>query len=172
MAIEGDTKDWTWVLQRRCEQCGVESAREDPASVPALLRDAVGRWREVLRRPDVRDRPDDATWSPLEYAAHVRDVFGVFAGRLRLMVDEGEPTFADWDQDGAAVAGEYASQDPAAVSADLTTAGLALADAFAAVPAQSWERRGLRSNGSEFTVRTLGQYFIHDVLHHLHDVRG
>ncbi|TRW47238.1 DinB family protein [Georgenia yuyongxinii] len=172
MAIEGDTKDWTWVLQRRCEQCGVDSAREDPASVPALLRDAVGRWQEVLRRPDVRDRPDDATWSPLEYAAHVRDVFGVFAGRLRLMVDEDGPTFADWDQDAAAVAGQYASQDPAAVSAELTTAGLALADAFAAVPAGQWERRGLRSNGSEFTVRTLSQYLVHDVLHHLHDVRG
>jgi hypothetical protein len=172
MAIEGDTKDWTWVLQRRCEQCGVESACEDPASVPALVRDAVGRWQEVLRRPDVRDRPDDATWSPLEYAAHVRDVFGVFAGRLRLMLAEDRPTFADWDQDAAAVAGEYARQDPAAVSAELTTAGLALADAFAAVPAERWERRGLRSNGSQFTVRTLSQYFVHDVLHHLHDVRG
>lgn len=172
MAIEGDTKDWTWVLRRRCEQCGVESAREDPASVPALVRDAVGRWQEVLRRPDVRERPDDATWSPLEYAAHVRDVCAVFAGRLRLMLDEDEPTFADWDQDAAAVAGGYAEQDPAAVSAELTTAGHAIADAFAAVPAGLWERRGVRGNGSQFTIRTLSQYFVHDLLHHLHDVRG
>lgn len=31
-------------------------------------------------------------------------------------------------------------------------------------------RPGRRSNGSVFTVRTLGQYFLHDVVHHLHDV--
>src|SRR5690606_18941613 len=30
-------------------------------------------------------------------------------------------------------------------------------------------RRGLRSNGSEFTVRTLLQYYLHDSLHHLQD---
>lgn len=172
MAIEGDTKDWTWVLQRRCAQCGVEAAREDPASVATLLGDAVVRWQEVLRRPDVRERPDDSTWSPLEYAAHVRDVCGVMEGRLRLLREEDDPTFADWDQDAAAVAGEYGKQAPAEVSAQLATAGRAAADAFAAVPAQEWERRGLRSNGSEFTIRTLSQYFVHDVLHHLHDVRG
>lgn len=37
---------------------------------------------------------------------------------------------------------------------------------------EDWERRGLRSNGSEFTVLTLAQYFLHDVVHHLHDVNG
>ena len=31
-------------------------------------------------------------------------------------------------------------------------------------------RPGRRSNGSVFTVETLGRYFLHDVLHHLHDV--
>ena len=33
-----------------------------------------------------------------------------------------------------------------------------------------WERRGSRSNGSQFTVATLAGYFLHDVEHHLHDV--
>ncbi|MGF9662929.1 hypothetical protein AAIH25_13785 [Arthrobacter crystallopoietes] len=45
-----------------------------------------------------------------------------------------------------------------------------MAVAFAAVPREQWDRRGLRSNGSAFTVRTLGAYFAHDVVHHLHDV--
>ncbi|GAA1646707.1 DinB family protein [Georgenia ruanii] len=171
MAIEGDTKDWTWVLHRRCEECGVEAGREDPASVPALLRDAVGRWQEVLRRPDATVRPDDSTWSPLEYAAHVRDVCGVFDGRLRLMLEQDGPTFPNWDQDAAAVEGDYEHEAPARVGEELAAAGAAVADAFAAVPLERWQRRGVRSNGSEFTVETLSQYFIHDVLHHLHDVR-
>ena len=172
MAIEADTKDWTWVLRRRCDECGVEAAREDPASVPALVRDAVGRWQAVLRRPDAAVRPDDSTWSPLEYAAHVRDVCRVFDARLRLMLEQDEPTFADWDQDAAAVDGRYAQEDPARVATELAAAGDAIADAFAAVPPEQWQRRGVRSNGSEFTVETLSQYFVHDVLHHLHDVRG
>ncbi|KAE8763326.1 DinB family protein [Georgenia thermotolerans] len=172
MAIEPDTKDWTWVLRRPCAECGVEAAREDPASVPALVRDAVGRWQEVLRRPDVAVRPDTATWFPLEYAAHVRDVCGVFDRRLRLMLEQDGPVFPNWDQDAAAVAGDYEHEDPARVGEELAAAGAAVADAFAAVPPESWQRRGLRSNGAEFTVATLSQYFIHDVLHHLHDVRG
>ena len=49
---------------------------------------------------------------------------------------------------------------------------LATAAAFDEVPHDAWERTGRRSNGSFFTVRTLGQYFLHDVVHHLHDVRG
>ena len=37
---------------------------------------------------------------------------------------------------------------------------------------EHWGRKGLRSNGSEFTVLTFAQYFLHDVVHHLHDVNG
>ncbi|WP_127128345.1 DinB family protein [Georgenia sp. SYP-B2076] len=172
MEIEPDTKDWTWVLRRRCDECGVEAGAEDPSTVPALVRDAVGRWEAVLRRPDVAVRPDPATWSPLEYAAHVRDVFRIFDQRLRLMLDEDEPTFPNWDQDAAAVAQAYGEQDPAVVGEELAAAGAAVAGAFAAVPRDRWQRRGLRGNGAEFTVLTLAQYFVHDVLHHLHDVRG
>ncbi len=29
---------------------------------------------------------------------------------------------------------------------------------------------GLRSDGSAFTVESLAAYFIHDPIHHLHDV--
>jgi hypothetical protein len=40
------------------------------------------------------------------------------------------------------------------------------------VPADAWDRPGVRSNGSEFTVESLGRYHLHDVVHHLHDVAG
>ncbi|MDD9205618.1 DinB family protein [Georgenia sp. 10Sc9-8] len=170
--IEPDTKDWTWVLERRCPECGVVAADESPATVPARLADAVPRWQEVLRRPDVAVRPDGSTWSPLEYAAHVRDVCRVFTQRLGLMLTASEPTFPDWDQDEAAVSGGYGSQDPQRVAEGLAQAAGTAADAFAGVPGERWERGGLRSNGSTFTVCTLAQYFLHDVLHHLHDVRG
>jgi hypothetical protein len=34
----------------------------------------------------------------------------------------------------------------------------------------AWDRPGLRSNGSRFTVASLGRYHLHDVVHHLRDV--
>jgi hypothetical protein len=130
------------------------------------------RWRAVLRRPEVAERPDDKTWSALEYACHVRDVFTLFDQRLNLMLDADGARFANWDQDRTAVEKDYANADPAVVSAELTAEGEQIAESFAGVPEADWGRRGLRSNGSEFTVLTLAQYFLHDAVHHLHDVDG
>jgi hypothetical protein len=47
-----------------------------------------------------------------------------------------------------------------------------VADAYAAVPADAWNRTGRRSNGSVFTIDTLARYHLHDVVHHLRDVEG
>lgn len=88
------------------------------------------------------------------------------------MLDEDGARFADWDQDATAREKDYASADPATVRAELGEQGAATRDAFAAVPEEAHGRRGLRGNGSEFTVVTLARYFLHDVEHHLHDVRG
>lgn len=130
------------------------------------------RWRSALRRPNVAERPDDSTWSTLEYACHVRDVFSIFDQRLNLMLGSDNAVFDNWDQDAAAVEGEYATADPAAVSAELTAEGEQIAEDFARVRESDWDRKGLRSNGSEFTVLTFSRYFLHDVVHHLHDVNG
>jgi hypothetical protein len=172
MPIPPDTKDWTWVLHKACPECGFDARIVTPAAAGGIIRDALPRWRQVLLRPDCRRRPDERTWSPLEYACHVRDVFGVFAERLDLMLREDAPTFADWDQDAAALAGGYAGAAPEPTVRELEQAGLALAAHFDAVPEQHWDRKGLRSNGSLFTVSTLAQYFAHDIVHHLHDVKG
>lgn len=172
MAITPDTKNWTWVVERRCPDCGFDPATVAFWDVPRLTRANVERWPAVLSRPDVATRPDESTWSALEYGAHVRDVFRIFRERLGLMLDRDDPAFPNWDQDATAVAQRYGQQDPSVVSDELTAAGREIADAFAAVPPDALERRGLRSDGSAFTVRTLAVYFLHDPVHHLHDVQG
>lgn len=172
MTIKPDTKDWTWVLGERCPECGLAAGDVDPTEIGARTRADLSRWVAVLARPDARDRPAPGVWSPSEYACHVRDVFALFRQRVDLMLTKDEPQFANWDQDETAITGDYASQDPVTVSAQLVPAGEALADAFNAVPADAWGRTGHRDNGSEFTVATLAQYFLHDVVHHLHDVNG
>ena len=117
---------------------------------------------------DFATRPDDSTWAPIEYAAHVRDVIRIYDERLRLMVETDDPLYQNWDQDQTAIDERYLEQDPAQVSAAIATEGAALADRFAAVT--DWERPGRRSDGARFTTASLWRYFLHDLLHHLHDV--
>ena len=119
MSITPDTKDWTWVLERPCPECGFDPGGQGFDDLPGLVHDTAMAWSEVLARPDAVRRPRPDVWSPLEYACHVRDVHVLFAERLRLMLDEDEPTFANWDQDATAVESDYGSQDPTTVAVEL-----------------------------------------------------
>ncbi|PCN49021.1 methyltransferase type 12 [Curtobacterium sp. 'Ferrero'] len=171
MAIEPETKNWTWVIESRCPECGFDGSSVAFRDVPGIIEANAAAWPEVLARPDVRDRPDDHTWSPLEYGAHVRDVHRKMTERLALVLAEDTPTFANWDQDATAVADDYAAQDPATVARELVAAADRAAQAFASVADADLDRRAVRSDGSAFTVATLATYYAHDPVHHLWDVR-
>ncbi len=170
MAIIPDTTDWTWVLERACPDCGFDPALFRLSDLPRQLHDTTMVLAEVLRRPDVAQRPTSDVWSPLEYACHVRDVHRIFAERLTAMLREEAPRFANWDQDATAVDEAYGEQDPDVVAVDLIEAAGTVAGLYASVSAGSAERVGLRSDGMEFTVTTLGAYHLHDVVHHVNDV--
>lgn len=170
MSITPDTKDWTWVLDRPCPECGLDTSTFSREDVPALLRENAEAWQQVLARPDVATRPNPTTWSPLEYAAHVRDVCRLYAKRLNLMLTEDNPHYPDWNQDATAVEDRYNEQDPATVAKELMTAAEHLATRFSEVTEAQWPRPGNRSDGARFTVDTFARYFIHDPIHHLHDV--
>jgi hypothetical protein len=172
MPIIPDTKDWTWVIERPCGECGYDAATTEPRQVAALIRTNAAAWPAVLARSDVRDRPSDDTWSPLEYAAHVRDVLRLYRERLRLMVETDDPLYPNWDQDATAEAERYNEQDPAVVADELGDAAEALAADFDTITEDQWTRPGRRSDGVNFTVATFALYFIHDPIHHLWDVRG
>lgn len=170
MAIAPDTKDWTWVLERSCAECGFDAHNYPPESIAHQHRADLPRWQQVLERADARDRPDDSTWSALEYGAHVRDVYILFTERTLLMLENEDPLFDDWDQDRTAEEKNYLAEIPSRVAGELASAGEAYAALLASVT--DWDRAGRRSNGSHFTIGTLAQYGLHDVVHHLHDVRG
>jgi len=165
-----DDKDWTWVLERPCPECGFDASTLLRTELAALVQRSAASFRAALAADNAAQRPAPDVWSPLEYGCHVRDVCTRFGERLALMLAEDDPQFANWDQDETALADRYWTQQPAVVSAELAEAASGIADAFAAVPAGAWDRPGRRSNGSVFTVDTLGRYFAHDLVHHAHDI--
>jgi len=176
MPIVPDDKDWTWVLERACDECGFDPAVAQFAEIPRLVRHNVKAWLAMFEsRSDLATRPDDSTWSPLEYAAHVRDVYRIMHARLNLMLVLDDPEFPNWDQDVTAESQRYNAQDPEVVQRQLIRAGTAFSAAVEDVPLKDVARKGRRSNGaasSGFTVRTLSIYALHDPVHHLWDVTG
>ena len=170
MPIEPDAKDWTWVLEQPCPDCGFEAAAISVTEIAQLTRDNVAQWVQALAHPDAAFRPADNVWSALEYGAHVRDVHSIFAGRVRQMLIEDDPIFANWDQDATAVEERYGEQDPSLVSHELADAAKDVATAYDAVSGDQWARPGRRNNGSVFTIATLAKYHLHDVIHHTHDI--
>ena len=168
--IVPDDRDWTWVLHEVCPECEFDVRTFAVEAVGELIRDNAEAWRAQLAVDEVavRARPD--RWSTLEYGAHVRDVYRLYAVRLEQMLREDDPLYANWDQDATAIAERYGEQDPVTVADELFAAATALADTFDRIGGDQWQRPGRRSDGASFTVETFARYLIHDPVHHLWDV--
>jgi hypothetical protein len=172
MEIEPDTKDWTWVLQRPCAECGFDASSFPREAMARMIRENGEAWQLVLEAGGVRTRPAPTVWSPLEYGCHVRDVFRLYDYRLGLMLSQDDPLYPNWDQDETAVRDRYPEQDPARVQVEVVEAAQGLADRIDTVAGDTWQRPGRRSDGADFTVESIARYMLHDVVHHLHDVTG
>jgi len=153
MPIVPDVKNWTWVLDETCPECGFAAADTAFDAVPPLAREYAGRLAATLTRPEAALRLTDSVWSPLEYAAHVRDVCRIFAYRT-------------------AIAARTVASDPRVPAFDARGVSAAEAADGVPVPPADRGRHVRRSDGSAFTVESLARYFVHDVIHHVHDVRG
>lgn len=170
MPIVPDDKNWTWVLERPCPDCGFDAGSFDPTTARLAIESNSARWRQLLAHPQAAVRPDDATWSAVEYGCHVRDVFRLYLSRLEMMLHEVGPTFPNWDQDETAIQQQYSRQNPVDVAGELHAAAGLLAARFATVYGDQWQRTGFRSDGVAFTIDSFTRYMVHDPVHHVHDV--
>jgi hypothetical protein len=169
--IVPDDKDWTWVLDRRCPDCGFDASACAFDAVPALVRGNAVQWQQFLEDGAIRPgRPHPAVWSPLEYACHVRDVYGRYDHRISLMMTQSSPLFPNWDQDATAIGDRYEEQEPAVVVDRLGVAAEALAIRLEGVSPSDRHRPGRRSDGAQFTVDAIARYMVHDPIHHVWDV--
>lgn len=173
LPAEADDKDWTWVLERPCPECGAEVGELSMTEIAAINRQVAAGFAEMLRsRADVSVRPAPKTWSLLEYSAHVRDVFRLFGTRLELMLTEDDPMFANWNPNETQEAERYDLLDPNTVADELIADAESLAEHFESLTPEQLDRVGRRSDGAAFTVLSFARYEIHDPVHHLWDVSG
>lgn len=163
--------------EHACDECGFDYDALEPADVPAALRSFAKRYRAPLSRflPGedgdslVRQRPAPDTWSALEYAAHVRDVFENYDRWIRQILDEDRPTLEGPPPDELAVERRYNDDDPAAVAEAVAANAERLASTVEAVPADAWDRVGLRRD-EERSVRLHARRAVHEGSHHLLDI--
>ena len=160
-----------------CPECGFDYESLAPADIPAAIRAFARRFRAPLTRflPGedgdalVRRRPSPSTWSALEYAAHVRDVFGNYGRWIRQTLAEDRPVLEGPGPDELAAGGRYNDQDPVAVADALAANAEGLAAAVEAVPDDGWDRVGLR-RGEERSVLFSSRRAVHEGNHHLLDI--
>jgi DinB superfamily len=169
--IVPDDKNWTWVLERPCPECGFDGSSFAASSAAQAIRENAAAWPELLASTTAQVRPQPDHWSALEYGCHVRDVYRLYLERLELMLSKDDPQFANWDQDATAVTDRYDLQLPQVVADELVMAAEALAARFDEVAGSQWQRPGRRSDGAAFTVDSFARYLVHDPVHHLVDVR-
>src|SRR5512141_2720738 len=55
--IEPDTKDWTWVLQRPCTECGFDARSVRGEEIKNRVYSNARAWQRVLEHPGARTRP-------------------------------------------------------------------------------------------------------------------
>ncbi|MGH9263152.1 MAG: DinB family protein [Acidimicrobiales bacterium] len=161
----------------RCAECGFVYEGLPPADVPAAIRAFAKRYRAPLSRflPGedgdslVRQRPAAGTWSALEYAAHVRDVFAAYDRWIHQCLDEERPVLEGPAPDEAAKLRRYNENDPGAVADALAANAERLAATVESVPDGGWDRVGLRRD-EERSILFTARRAVHEGNHHLLDI--
>ncbi len=160
-----------------CEECGFDYESLGSADIPDKVRSFAKRYRAPLTRflPGedgdalVRQRPEPDTWSALEYASHIRDVFATYKGWIELIVAEDRPLLEGPAPEELAETREYNGDDPLVVADALAANAESLAVAVEAVPEDGWDRVGLRHD-QERSVLLSARRAVHEGSHHLLDI--
>lgn len=159
----------------RCTECGFVYPDLPREAIAGALRSVAAQYRSRLVGVDgsrVRHRPRPVVWSPLEYAAHVRDVLAEQRRRAGRALTETLPRYGTMRPEELVTERAYNADDPAAVVAAIEANAEALAVLFESLDPDGWARGGVYNWPTE-QVRDLvwlGRHTVHELAHHLLDV--
>ena len=156
----------------RCAECGFDATLLTTADAEAALRSMGRRWRRAFKDvPDdrLRRRPDPEVWSPLEYAAHTRDVLALVGWGMNQVLEGTRPTWEPIEPDPPGTDHGYNELDPQTVLRELEGNAERIARRADRALPEHWKRTAA-SGGEEIDAGRLLRHAVHDASHHLRDV--
>lgn len=135
-------------------------------SVPAEVTVACDAVDAASRRI----RPDPDTWSIVEYACHIRDVYAAYTIRLHRTRTEDRPLLEPMLNDLRARRFGYNTLDLTAVLAELAANVGGFVHEIGRMPDNGWDRVAGRLPGEDRTARWLVRQATHEGVHHCRDI--
>jgi uncharacterized damage-inducible protein DinB len=120
-----------------------------------------------LSPAQLRARPVAGKWSTLEVLAHVADMEGVFAERIKRIIAEEEPTFFDADTDLWASKLAYDQRDATVELWLIEATRRQLAGILRTLPESARSRRGTHSTAGPLTLEQLLTKVTSHLMHHV-----
>ncbi len=161
-----------------CPECGLDYDTISPQDAVVAVRSFPRRYRALLVTPGADDgpdavfrrRPDPATWSALEYTAHVADILDHLGPAIRRIVVGDKPLITLFDSDERAASQRYNELERTEVLGWLELASAELASILEGVNADDWTRVG-RLDVGERDALAVARNGVHEGSHHLRDVQ-
>jgi hypothetical protein len=160
----------------RCDECGFQYHLSEAQVAGGAIVTGIGELAVVLgsNAASLRVRPQPEVWSPLEYGCHLRDVLLVQRERVLAARRSDRPSFDPMGREERVEHDGYAEQDPFDVARQVTDAAYLFANVLARLDPTDWERTVMYNypHRSERSLRWVAVHTVHEVRHHLLDVRN
>ncbi len=159
----------------RCDECGFEYDLDQASQAGPAIVSGAAELATFLTSggADLSTRRVANEWSPLEYGCHVRDVLLVQRERVLAARRMDRPAFDPMGRDERVEHDGYAEQDPLDVARQLSDAAQLFANDLSRLDAADWERVLMYNYPAPFerSLRWVAVHTVHEVRHHLLDVR-
>lgn len=154
-----------------CRECGFSYESEATA---ATIRDGASEVEELLRGSgELRARREPERWSPLEYGCHLRDVLLVQRERVLAARRTERYVCAPMGRDERVDHDGYRDQAPEDVARQLADAAHLFANVLGRLEVADWTRVVVfpYPEPTERSLRWVAAHTLHEVRHHLMDIR-
>jgi DinB superfamily len=177
-AARGEGWQWPRIQHEPCPQCGFNPASLPPETLGDVAVELAGKWRDFLVNADdgyLRAIPEPGVNSPLQYAAHVRDILMVYGDRMVLAVEADNPTVPIFNPPQE-VWEAYNRLDAGELATDIEVRAGHLDEIVDGMDPSAWSRIVINDRGQygvyTFTVAGLARNAVHEAHHHLLDAKG
>ncbi|ATO60900.2 DinB family protein [Mycobacterium avium subsp. hominissuis] len=158
-----------------CRECGFAYNLRQAATAGDDVRARVAEVVTILcdNTIDVRSRPRNGVWSPLEYGCHLRDVLLVQRERVLAARRTNGADCVSMGREDRAVHDGYNEQEPGTVARQLADAALLFGNVLARLTTADWDRTVVYHYPvtAERSLRWVAVHTAHEVQHHLLDIR-